>query len=160
MNSVIDLLNTHQILYTRHDHPPVYTCAQASALDHDFEGEHTKNLFLRDAKKKNYLLLVISEAKQVNLKSLGEKLGLGKLSFASPDDLKAILDIEPGAVSPLALINDKAHSVRLFIDKDIWTGAPLQCHPLVNTSTLVVPQSGLQKFFELIGSAFELIDLE
>lgn len=159
MNEILSYLESNGISYRRYDHPPIYTCEEANKHLSDAEGQRTKNVFLRDQKKRNYILVLCPDEKQVDLKTLAENTGLGRLSFASADDLKRLLGIEAGAVSVLALLNDAEAKVRLFIDRELWGGAAFQCHPLVNTATLVISREDLEKFLALSSHGFELIDI-
>lgn len=159
MKDIFEYLKVHSVSYECYEHPPVYTCDEVTKYIPDVEGHRTKNLLLRDQKKKNYILLLCGDLKQVDLRGLGEATGLGRLSFASADDLQNLLGIEAGAVSVLGLINDTEKKVRLLIDKELWDGVAFQCHPLVNTATLVISQSDLEKFLASVEHPFELIDV-
>jgi Ala-tRNA(Pro) deacylase len=132
------------------EHPPVFTVEQAKALRGDLPGSHIKNLFLRN-KKEEMFLVVALEDRAVDLKRLGEVLGVGRLSFGSPERLRRHLGVEPGSVTPLALINDQARSVRLVLDRGLLEGGPVNAHPLVNTMTSAVAASDLLRFFEATG---------
>ena len=96
----------------------------------------------------------VGHEKQVDLKALAAALGVQQnLSFASPDRLKKYLGVEPGSVTLLGLMNDTDHVVSFWIDEDIWNAESIQCHPLVNTATLVIPKKDLERFFEITGHA-------
>lgn len=157
--SLYDFLNQHEIPFERYDHPPLYTCEDANRLTPELPGAKVKNLFLRDRKGNRHFLLVVSDRKHVNLKILAGLLDSSQMSLGSPERLKKYLGIEPGSVSLLALHNDEDHAVELVIDKEIWKQEELQCHPLVNTSTLVVKLTELKKFLELTGHKPNIIDL-
>jgi len=132
------------------EHPPVFTVEQAKALRGDLPGHHIKNLFLRN-KKEEMFLVVALEDRAIDLKQLGEVLGVGRLSFGSPERLRRYLGVEPGSVTPLALINDQARSVRLVLDRGLLEGGPINAHPLVNTMTTAVAAPDLLRFFEATG---------
>ena len=93
------------------------------------------------------------------MKALSGKLDSSRLSFASPERLKNHLGIEPGSVSLLALANDHDKKVEAFIDKDIWQEDAILCHPLVNTSTLVIPRKDMEQFLEKTGHGVKLIEI-
>jgi len=112
-------------------------------------GAGTKNLFLCDEKGRQFILVMVCEEKRVDLKKLGSTLGVKNLRFASPERLQQYLGIEPGAVTALAVINDTQQQVQLYVDRDLWVQDAIQCHPLVNTSTLVISRSELERFFHL-----------
>lgn len=156
---IYDFLNQHNIAYTRQNHPAVYTVAEAEKMIPDTGGTHTKNLFLRDKKGKRHVLLVAEADTPVNLKELSKLLEMSNLSFASPERLLKHLGITPGAVSPLALINDVEHAVEVAFERAVWNAPELRCHPLVNTSTLVIQKEGVEKFFEATKHEVRLVDL-
>ena len=156
MLQIFEYLKEHGISYERYDHPPVFNCEEAALHTSGLGGHHTKNLFLRDKKNSYYLLITYAE-KRVNLKLLAAELGAVKFSFGSAEELKSNLGLEAGSVSALGLVNDTAHKVSLFIDQDIWDGGGIQCHPLVNTSTLIISRDDLARFFETSGHALRVI---
>ncbi len=151
MERLLQVLDEAAIAYQRFDHSPVYTVAQANALLSEIPGTPTKNLFLRDRKGRRYFLLVSGDNHPVDLGNLAQLVGVTKLSLASPDRLAKYLQIDPGSVSVLALINDRRLQVELLIERPVWTSTALQAHPLVNTATLVISKSGLEKFLTLTG---------
>jgi len=102
--SLYHFLDDHLILYEKHEHVAVYTSEQARRLITNLPGISAKNLFLRTKNNTRFFLLAFPDKKSMNLKSLASKLGLPRLSLASPEKMKDILGIEPGAVSLLALI--------------------------------------------------------
>jgi len=145
--NLYEVLNQLNIAYQRIDHPPVYTSEQARQLVPANQGIPAKNLFLRDRKGKRHLLVMLSEVKTLDLAQFAAQIGSSRLSFASPQRLENYLGIEPGAVSPLALINDPRREVELWVDEDLWKTRSIQCHPLVNTTTLVLTVEGLETLF-------------
>src|SRR5262245_43079070 len=132
------------------EHPPVFTVEQAKALRGDLPGHHVKNLFLRNKKEEMWLVVAL-EDRTIDLKRLGEVLGAGRLSFGSAERLKRHLGVEPGSVTPLALINDSGQSVRLALDRALADGAPVNVHPLVNTMTTTMAPAALLSFFANTG---------
>lgn len=143
-------LNTHGIAFAAHDHPPVFTVAEADAATAHLEGAATKNLFLRDDKGIRHLLVVVPGAKRLSLKHLSETLGIKKLGFASPERLRERLGLEPGSVTLLGLINDPNKQVECIIDQAVWNAAAIQCHPLTNTATFVMQRSAVVRFLDVI----------
>lgn len=140
------------ITYVRHDHDPVYTCDEAARAVPDLGGAaQTKNLFLRDKKGRRHWLVVTLCSKAVDLRALAATLGADNLSLGSPARLAEHLQITPGAVTALAIAADERHAVELVVDADAWRHEALSCHPLVNTSTLVLSRTDLQRFFEYTG---------
>ncbi len=159
MKDIYEYLDANEVAYERHDHEAVFTVEESKQLSPELEGASTKNLFLRDKKGSRHFLVTVQEDKQVDLKVLSGKLDSSRLSFASPERLKTHLGIEPGSVSLLALANDYDNKVEAFIDQDIWQAEAILCHPLVNTSTLVIPREDLGQFLEKTGHGLKLIEV-
>jgi len=141
----------HNIEYERHDHPPVYTCEDVNRLVPELPGAKTKNLFVRDQKGKQHFLVSVPDEKSVDLKALAPVLGVGKLSFGSPKRLKKYLDLEPGAVTILAALNDTENAVEVVMDEKLWKAEALLYHPLVNTSTVLISRKNVAQFLEATG---------
>lgn len=148
---VLQFLDHHNIDYEQHHHPPVFTCEEAAHHCPNLVDINTKNLFLRDRKGKRHFLVVTDHQTVTDLKALGEAIGVSKLSFGSPERLSRYLGVEPGSVTVLALVNDPEHEVELYIQEDVWEASRLACHPLVNTSTLVISKDGLKQFLSATG---------
>lgn len=148
---IFEFLDTNHIVYQRVDHPAVFTCEEADRLVPSLPGAKTKNLFLRDGKGKRHFLLSTLPEKSVDLKSLSHSLEVSGLSLASADRLQKYLGLIPGAVTLLGVFNDSSKKVEVLIDEALWARDAFLCHPLVNTSTLVLSKQSLLKFFELTG---------
>jgi len=121
-------------------------------------GGHVKNLYLRDKKKKN-ILLVAEQDQAIDLKRLSKNLNFSNLSFGSPERLMQNLGVRPGAVTPLSMINGVNNNVSLFMDKALRNKIVIYVHPLVNDRTIEMTIENLEKFFSKIGVNFEWIDL-
>lgn len=147
MLAVLDELG---ITYALHTHPPLRTVADSQQLRGEIDGAHIKNLYLRDAKKKNFLV-VAEESRAIDLKSLGGDIGGSRLSFGSADRLMEFLGVRPGAVSPLTLVNDPERRVTLVIDRSLMEAEAVNVHPLVNDKTLTIGSAGLRQFLEHTG---------
>lgn len=156
---IYKFLETHDIPYERHDHPPVYTCEDVNRLVPDLPGRKTKNLFICDNKGQQHFLVTVPDEKSVDLKSLGEALAVKKLRFASADRLATHLKLEPGSVTILGVMNDDAGAVTVVVDKAIWEADALQCHPLVNTATLVITLDNVRRFLDAAGHAPTVLDV-
>ena len=154
-----DYLDRHQIAYQRLDHPAVYTVEQANRYLMDAPGARTKNLFICDEKKKDYYILWVHSDKLVHFNRLGKEQMLGKPRFGSPEMLLELLGLEPGSVSILALVNDTQQRVGILVDRELWLEESFQCHPLVNTASLVISREDIERFFALTGHALRLIDV-
>ena len=155
---LLEFLDAQKITYQRVEHPPVYTCEEAERLRPKLSAVSTKNLFLRDRRGTFYLLMTACE-KKLDLKRVQNLIGASKLHFASEEMLSELLNLTRGSVTVLGLINDTDHRVQLWIDAEIWRQDNFLCHPLVNTATLLLSKSSLERFFELCGHEVNLIDM-
>jgi len=130
--------------------PPVFTVAESQALRGTLPGGHTKNLFLKD-KKGTLWLVTACEDRTIDLKTLRRTIGAAAISFASADTLRRVLGVEPGSVTPLAVINDTEGRVRVVLDAGLLTFAILNVHPLVNTATIAIRPDDLIAFLRACG---------
>ena len=144
-------LDEHHIEYERHDHPPVFTCEEADRVVPDLPAAKTKNLFLRDKKGRRHFLVVVGYEKTVNLKDLASAIGVNRVTLASPERLKRYLGVDPGSVTILGLANDVDREVELVFDEALWGSKAFRCHPLVNTSTLVISGDHMKRFLHATG---------
>ncbi len=147
------------ITYQRCDHPAVFTTAEAERLVPALPGIKAKNLLVRDVRSSRLFLVVVPYAKMVDLSRLAAALAAKKLGFASADEMSACLGVTAGAVSPLALANDVERRVQLVVDEVIWRADAIQCHPLVNTSTVVVGKQGLEHFLRATGHQPQVLEV-
>ena len=131
-------------------HGPVYTVEEARALRGEITGGHCKNLFLKDKKGALWLVVCLENA-QIDLKSLPGKIGSGRISFGKPDLLFEVLGIEPGSVTPFALINDKELRVNVVLDAKMMEHDTVNYHPLENTATTSIKTPDLLKFIRSCG---------
>ncbi len=130
-------LNDRNIPFELTEHPAVYNMEEAALLSLPWPEDEAKNLFVRDDKKRNYYLITVKGDKRVDLKQFRQAHGTRALSFASAQDLKQKLDLEPGSVTPLGLLNDESRSVILFLDGDFLSGTGcIGAHPHDNTATV------------------------
>ena len=148
--AVMDRLSHLGIHYNAYHHPPLRTVEDSKAYRGDMPGLHIKNLYLRDRKKRNFLL-VAQEDQSVDLRAVQAMIGCDRLSFGSAERLMEILGVRPGAVSPFSLINDPNHKVQLILDADLADQACVFAHPLVNDMTLGICGSDLIRFFSYTG---------
>lgn len=155
--SIYSILDELSIDYQKIEHPPVYTSEQARELVPEQAAASAKNLFLKDKKGREHYLLVFDDEKSLELKELAGQLGVNRLSLASPERLYQYLGVDPGAVSLLALVNDPDQQVQLLFDQDLWEADAMQCHPLVNTETLVIGMAGIKRFLENVGHNVHLV---
>lgn len=139
-------------------HPPVHTVEELKAVADAMPGGHCKNLFLKDAKGRLWLVVCLADTR-VDLKRLPERIGSARLSFGSPDLLFAALGVRPGSVTPFALVNDRERRVSVVLEAAMLRHDPVHYHPLVNTMTTAVPPSGLLRFLEATGHRPEIAEL-
>ncbi|MHA1564331.1 MAG: prolyl-tRNA synthetase associated domain-containing protein [Alphaproteobacteria bacterium] len=146
------------IQYVMHRHPALHTVAESKQLRGSLPGGHIKNLFLRD-KKRTCWLVTILEDRQVDLKLLRTVLGArGNLSFGNPDLLKEVLGVDPGAVTPFAVINDPGQRVELVLDQDLLALSPINAHPLHNQATTAIAAADLLRFIRDCGHEPRILD--
>ena len=156
---IYQFLADHDIEYERHDHPPVFTCEEANRLVPPLPAAKTKNLFLCDKKGRRHFLVVVGYEKTVDLNGLSSLLGVSKLRLASPERLRRYLGVDPGSVSILGVVNDSEKQVEVIVDEDVWGSKAFQCHPLVNTSTLVVSRDNIARFLYITGHEVRILDV-
>lgn len=126
------------IAYERTDHPdePATTMEACAKIDAVLNVRICKNLFLCNRQKTSFFLLVMPGDKPFKTKELSKQMGISRLSFADENDMQELLDLYPGSVSVLGLMNDKEHKVQLVIDEDVLKEEYFGCHPCVNTSSI------------------------
>ena len=161
-DDIMEKLDNWGITYTRFDHVPLRTVEDSKKIQGQFlssveGGGHIKNLYLRDNKKRN-VLLVAEQDRQIDLKTLNAKLRTGRLSFGSAERLMENLGVRPGAVTPLSMINGVKTRVQLFVDSGLKNCKQIYVHPLVNDRTLGVTLEGLQTFFDKIKMKLVWVD--
>ena len=154
---LFDRLAELGIAHATVEHAPVFTVEEAKAHRGELRGHHIKNLFLRNKKEEMWLVVAL-EDRVVDLKRPGEALGAGRLSFGSPQRLARYLGVEPGSVTPFALINDTAHQVTLVLDRGLADDRPVNAHPLTNTMTTAISFADLGRFFAATGHAPQWLD--
>ncbi len=131
-----DLLDSLCVEYERIDHEPAMTMEVCEAIDKALGATICKNLFLCNRQQTDFYLLMMPGDKPFKTKDLSAQIGSSRLSFATPEHMEKYLDITPGSVSVLGLMNDKNNNVRLLIDEDVLTGEYIGCHPCINTSSI------------------------
>lgn len=156
MATIYEFLTTHAIAYQRFDHEAVFTCEQANELCPAMPGQSIKNLFLYDKRTEQHFLVVVPNDKRVDLKELKIQLGVSHLSFGSEERLKKYLGVAPGSVTILGLINDVTQTVRVILDAELKNKA-LQCHPLINTATVVILSDDIEKFITVTHHEYQFL---
>ena len=141
---VYDLLDRLEIPYQRIDHAPAMTMEICAALDEALGAPICKNLLLCNRQCTDFYLLLLPGDKVFKTKDLSKQIGSSRLSFASGEYMEQFLDITPGSLSILGLMNDRENRVQLLIDEDVLKEPFLGCHPCINTSTLRIPMDAVQ----------------
>jgi len=144
------LLDRLGIAHQTASHPPLFTVEASRRLRGSIPGGHTKNLFLRDRRDRVFLVCALEDA-AIDLKGVHQRLDAGRFSFGSAALMRDLIGIEPGAVTPFALINDTAGRVAVVLDAPMMRQETLNFHPLVNTMTTTISRDGLVKFLEATG---------
>ena len=140
-------------------HPALRTVADSKRHRQDLHGGYSKNLFLRN-KKGRMWLVTLHEDRVIDLRRLGAHIGAGRISFASPQRLMHYLGVVPGAVTPLAVINDRDHQVSAVIDRKLLRYAKVHFHPCDNSLTTTLSCDGLLHYMSDCGHPPELIDFD
>jgi len=147
--SLLAHLDAHGIAHRTLDHPPVFRVEEGREIKAQLPGGHTKNLFLKDAKGRLWLVSALGETR-VDLKQLHHAIGAARLSFGSPELLRETLGVEPGSVTVFALLNDAERRVILVLDRALLEADPVNFHPLRNDATTAVSREGLLAFLRSI----------
>ena len=133
---VYDFLDSLGVSYQRIDHEAAMTMEACEEIDRTLEATICKNLLLCNRQETQFYLLMLPGDKVFKTKNLSAQIGSSRLSFAKAEYMEKYLDITPGSLSVLGLMNDKDRMVRLLIDEDVLTGEYIGCHPCINTSSL------------------------
>lgn len=150
-NEVYDFLTSQKIAYQSFEHAAVFTMEELYAQDIPNKNRIVKNLFLRDDKKRNYYLVVVTGDKQTNLKQLSQTIPSRKLSFAKEPELKDFLGLEPGHVTPLGILNNREKNVMVVFDEEL-KGHDIGIHPMENTATIFLSFDDIYKIVEEHGN--------
>jgi len=155
---VKEFLKNNNISFKEFTHPPVFTCEEADKhlIYSDIKGVHSKNLFLKERNSKRFYLVLIPANKKLDLNEI-ETITGDKIKFANEDELKNILGLTKGSVSPFGLINDINQITNVLIDKEIWVSKYVSFHPNINTETLELLGLDFQKYLSLVTKSITLI---
>ena len=158
---VYDLLDGLGIQYQRIDHEAAMTMEACAAIDEVLDATICKNLLLCNRQCTAFYLLMIPGDKVFKTSALSKQIGSSRLSFAAPEYMEQYLDITPGSVSVLGLMNDKENHVELLIDEDVLKGEYIGCHPCINTSSLRLRTEDLMtKIIPAMGHTPRMVTLE
>ncbi len=163
---VYDLLDSLGVKYQRIDHEAAMTMEACEEIDRTLsEGEENgvaicKNLFLCNRQETDFYLLLIPGDKPFKTKYLSAQIGSSRLSFAKPEYMERYLDITPGSVSIMGLMNDHENKVQLLIDEDVLKDEWFGCHPCINTSSLKIRTKDLvEKIIPAMGHEPKIVKL-
>ena len=161
---LFDLLNRLQISFQTHRHPPLHTVEESRKLRGDLPGAHIKNMFLK-GKKGDLWLITCLEDRSVRMRTLEKAIGASRLSFGKPELMQETIGVSPGAVTPLAVVNDGSRQISVVLDAALANADIVNCHPLHNEATLCVSGrladgDGLAKLFAHSGHDPVLIDFD
>ncbi len=140
------------------EHKPVFTVAESEEIHHAMPGFHTKNLFLKDEGGAFWLVTAPADA-TIDVKALRHKIGSRRLSFGKPDAMMELLGLEPGSVTPLAVINDTAGKVTLVLDTALTGETQVNVHPLRNTATIGLKGTDLVRVATHLGHAPKIVSV-
>lgn len=160
MKTRLDLIaffDAHAIDHTTIDHPAVFRVGEGEDIKQGIPGAHTKNLFLKDAKGRLWLISAKDDT-QIDLKRLHTVIGSARLSFGSAELMEQALGVTPGSVTAFAMINGVGRDVTFVLDHRLAGAERVNFHPLVNTATTGVSQAGFAKFFEALGITPLVVD--
>ncbi len=157
---VYDLLDNLGIEYKRADHEPATTMEACEEVDKVLGTVMCKNLFLCNRQKTRFYLLLMPGDKKFKTKELSAQINSARLSFAEAEDMLKYLDIEPGAVSVMGLMNDTNHEVQLLVDEDVKAAEFIGCHPCVCTSSMKIKTTDIfEKFLPAVGHEYQTVHL-
>lgn len=131
-------------------HPPVFTVEEGKGWHDKIPGMHCKNLFMKDKKKKLWLIVMPGD-KRAHLAQLMREIGSARLSFGKPELLEEVLNITPGSVTPFALMNDTERQVTVVLDTDMMAAEQVNFHPLSNDASTTIKADDLMKFIKQLG---------
>ena len=155
-----DLLDELGIAYERVDHEAAFTMEACEDIDRILGVEMCKNLFLCNAQKTDFYLLMMPGKKIFKTKFLSKQIGSSRLSFADEGHMKEYLGLAPGSASVLGLMNDRDKRVRLLIDEDVLKDEYIGCHPCVNTSSLRIRTKDIMDvFLKYVGHVPAIVEL-
>ena len=158
---VYDLLDRLGIFYQRIDHEATMTMEACAAVDEVLDATICKNLLLCNRQQTAFYLLMLPGSKVFKTSELSKKIGSSRVSFADGAFMEEFLDITPGSLSVMGLMNDKENRVQLLIDEDVLQGEFIGCHPCINTSSLRFrTEDLLQKIIPAMGHEPIFVTLE
>lgn len=157
---VYDFLDDLGVCYERIDHSPAMTMEICQEIDRVLGAMICKNLFLCNRQQTSFYLLLMPADKPFKTKDLSAQIGSSRLSFASAEHMEKYLDITPGSVSIMGLMNDTENTVKLLIDEDVLKAEFFGCHPCINTSSLKIKTADLtEKIIPALNHGMQTVNL-
>ena len=158
-NELIKAIQEFGYKYKIHKHAPLHTVQDSVKLRGKIEGSHSKNLFLKN-KKNQFFLISCEENSKIDLKKMSKLTCAGNLSFSKKEYMMELIGVNPGSVTPYALLNDKNNKVRFFLEDKLFNSNILNFHPLVNTSTISLSKSNFISFMVENGKKINIFSLD
>lgn len=167
MNTMIDekampaleALKALNIEYKYYSHAAAKTMEDCAHIGEDVGARHFKNLFLTNRQCTDFYLLLIGESKPFRTADVSKQLGVSRLSFATPEYMQKKLNLAPGAVTPLALINNAQHDIIVVIDSDILHYGMVCAHPLISSASVALKMDDLLRFIAACGNPVRYVDI-
>ena len=154
---LIAFFDAHGVDHDTTDHAAVFRVGEGEGIKDDIPGAHTKNLFLKDAKGRLWLISAQDDT-QIDLKRLHTVIGSARLSFGSAELMEQVLGVTPGSVTAFALINDAERQATFVLDARLAQAQRVNFHPMSNTATTGVSQAGFARFLQALGIAPMVVD--
>lgn len=158
-SKVYSVLNELSIEFEEYNHPAVYTVEQAEEHWKNIEATHCKNLFFRDKKGRRHFLIILRHDKQLDIKGLENRIGAGRISFASEQRLSDHMGLTPGSVSPFGLINNTENDVEVYIDDELKLADKVGFHPNDNSITITISAEDFVNYLKWTGNPFQFIEV-
>ena len=156
---VYNILKSMNIPYEVVEHPPAWTTEEADSYIVEKEGVRTKTLFLTNKKKTAYYLVIMDDAKRLDMEHLAEILNEKRISFGSPERLIKKMGLTPGVVSIFGLLNNDEHDIKVYLDKEMLSERLTSFHPNDNSKTLFMSTEDMYKFLTSIGYEYNIVEL-
>ena len=156
-SDLIAFLDAHGVDHSTADHEAVFRVGEGEGIKDGIPGAHTKNLFLKDAKGRLWLISAKDDT-VIDLKRLHTVIGSARLSFGPAELMIETLGVTPGSVTAFGLINDTDHRVSFVLDKALAKAEQVNFHPLTNTATTTMSRAGLRRFLATLGIVPLVVD--
>lgn len=156
---VYKILDKLGIKYEVVNHPPAITTLDADKFIEGKVGIRSKTMFLSDKKREHFYLIILDEAKRLDIKGIGEAIGVKGLKFGKEEDLQAKMQLQFGVVSPFGLINNSERDIKVYIDKELSEEEIITFHPNENIATVFLTISDLFKFFDAYNIEYQTINM-